>query len=68
MAANTASSYVNLTATAVTGTTYEFDFNLSGTTTVVLKVPGVLLVAPHKYSVYLAGPSTNLQAIITQDN
>jgi Domain of unknown function (DUF4397) len=68
LAANTASSYVNLTATAVTGTTYEFDFNLSGTTTVVLKVPGVLLVAPHKYSVYLAGPSTNLQAIITQDN
>jgi hypothetical protein len=68
LAANTASSYVNLTATAVTGTTYEFDFNLSGTTSVVLKLPGVLLVAPHKYSVYLAGPSTSLQAIVTQDD
>ena len=68
LAANTASSYVNLIATAVTGTTYEFDFNLSGTTSVVLKLPGVLLVAPHKYSVYLAGPSTSLQAIVTQDN
>jgi hypothetical protein len=68
LAANTASSYVNLTATAVTGTTYEFDFNLSGTTTVVLKLPGVLLAAPHKYSVYLAGPSTTLQAIVTQDD
>jgi hypothetical protein len=68
LATNTASSYVNLTATAVTGTTYEFDFNLSGTTTPVLKLPGVLLVAPHKYTVYLAGPSASLQAIVTQDD
>jgi len=64
---NTASSYVNLTAATVSGTAYEFDFNIAGTTTAVLKVPGVLLTSPHVYTVYLAGPATSLQAIVTQD-
>jgi len=67
LANRTASSYVNLTASAVTGTAYEFDFNVAGTTTPILKLPGVLLTAPHKYTVYLAGPATSLQGIITLD-
>jgi hypothetical protein len=67
LAQNSASSYLNLTAAAVSGTSYEFDFNVAGTTTAVLKLPSVLLVAPHTYTVYLAGPSTSLQGVITQD-
>ena len=68
LAANTASGYINLTATATTGTPYEFDFNLVGTTTAVLKLLGVNLIAGHKYTVYVAGPSGALQGIVTQDN
>jgi len=68
LAINTASSYSNLTATAVNGTAYEFDFNVTGTTTALLKLPGVVLVAPHKYTVYLAGPAGSLIGIVTQDN
>jgi len=65
---NTASSYLNLTATAVTGTVYEFDFNVTGTTTALLKLTGVTIAAPHKYTVYLAGPPGSLTGIVTQDN
>ena len=67
LAQNNASSYLNLTAAVVSGTTYEFDFNVAATTTAVLKLPGVLLVAPHKYTVYLSGPAASLQGIVTQD-
>jgi len=68
LANGTASSYVNLTATALTGTSYEFDFNVSGTVNAVLKLPGVVLLPTHKYTVYLAGPTATLQGIVTQDN
>ncbi len=68
LAANTASGYINLTATATTGTPYEFDFNLAGTTTAVLKLTSVNLIAAHKYTIYVAGPSGALQGIVTQDN
>jgi hypothetical protein len=67
LAINTASAYTNLTATALSGTAYEFDFNISGTTSVVLKLPGVLLLPGHKYTVYLAGPTSTLQGIVTLD-
>ncbi len=67
LAINTASSYVNLTASPLTGTAYEFDFNVAGTVNAVLKLPSVLLLPPHKYTVYLAGPTATLQAIVTQD-
>jgi hypothetical protein len=67
LATNTASAYVNFNAAVSTGTTYEFDFNVAGTTTVILKLPSVLLTGGHKYSVYLAGPSSALQGIVTQD-
>jgi len=65
---NTASSYLNLTATVVTGTVYEFDFNVTGTTSALLKLTNVVITAPHKYTVYLAGPAGNLVGIVTQDN
>jgi hypothetical protein len=68
LAINTASAYVNLTAAALTGTAYEFDFNVAGTVNAVLKLPNVLLLPSHKYTVYLAGPTATLQAIVTQDD
>lgn len=68
LAVNTASGYINLTAAAATGTVYEFDFNLSGTTTALLKLTNVGLIAGHKYTIYVAGPSGALQGIVTQDN
>jgi len=67
LAMNAASGYVSLTAAALTGTSYEFDFNTAGTTNPVLKLTGVLLLPGHKYTVYLAGQTANLQGIVTQD-
>lgn len=68
LAANSASGYVNLSAAASTGTSYEFDFNLAGTTTALLKLPAVVLTAGHTYTVYLAGPAGSLRGIVSQDN
>src|SRR5450755_1765659 len=65
---NTASSYLNLTASALTGTPYEFDFNTAGTVNAVLKLQSVTLLPTHKYTVYLAGPTATLQGIVTQDD
>ena len=68
LAINTASGYVNLSAAASTGTSYEFDFNLAGTTTPLLKLTSVVLTAGHTYTVYLAGPASSLRGIVSQDN
>ena len=68
LAQNTASPYVELSAAATTGTAFEFDFNLSGTTNALVKLPSVLLAAGHKYTVYVEAHSASLQGIVTQDN
>ena len=68
LAANSASPYFNLTAAASTGTSYEFDFNLAGTTTSLLKLTSVILTAGHTYTIYLAGPGSSLRGIVSQDN
>ena len=67
LAVNSASPYLNFNAAANTGTAYEFDFNAAGTTTAVLKLTSVVLTSGHKYTIYIAGPSTALQGIVTQD-
>ncbi len=67
LAVNSASPYLNFNAAANTGTAYEFDFNVAGTTTAVLKLTGVVLTSGHKYTIYIAGPSTALRSIVTQD-
>ena len=64
---NSASPYLSFNAAASTGTAYEFDFNAAGTTTAILKLTGVVLTSGHKYTIYVAGPSTALQGIVTQD-
>lgn len=68
LSANSASPYSNLSATASTGTSYEFDFNLAGTTTSLLKLTSVVLTAGHTYTIYLAGPGSSLRGIVAQDN
>jgi hypothetical protein len=68
LTANSASAYINLSAAASTGTSYEFDFNVAGTTTSLLKLTSVVLTAGHTYTVYLAGPASSLRGIVSQDN
>jgi hypothetical protein len=67
LAVNTASPYLNFNAAANVGTVYEFDFNVTGTTTALLKLTNVALASGHKYTIYIAGPNTALQGIVTQD-
>lgn len=68
LSANAASPYFNLSAAASTGTSYEFDFNLAGTTSSLLKLPSVVLTAGHTYTIYVAGPASALRGIVAQDN
>jgi len=62
----TASPYVLLLA-AAEGTTYQFDFDLAGTTTPVLTLPGITLTAASVYTIYLVGPPGAVQGILVQD-
>jgi len=68
LAENTGSIYVNETADATLGTAYEFDFNIAGTTTPVLKLPGVVIIAGHTYTIYVVGPSNAPQGVVSQDD
>ena len=48
LATNSASAYNEVAADATIGTAFEFDFNLAGTTTPVLKLPNTVIVGePH---------------------
>ena len=67
LAENSASLYFNETADGTIGTAYEFDFNIAGTTTPVLKMPGVTIIAGHTYTVYVIGPSNAPQGVVSQD-
>jgi hypothetical protein len=68
LAQNSGSIYVNETADSTIGTAYEFDFNVAGTTTPVLKLPGVVIIAGHTYTVYVVGPSNAPQGVVSQDD
>jgi len=63
---NSASGYALLAAIAG-GTSYQFDFDPSGTTTPVLTLPAVTLVAGNVYTIYLMGPASALRGIVVQD-
>jgi len=65
---NSGAFSLELTADAVTGTTYQFSFNVAGTSQTLLTVPSVALVAGKAYTLYVVGPSSTLQAGLTQDN
>jgi len=66
VAANTASAYTLVDA-AIAGTQYQIDFNLAGTTGVVLSVPGLILASNHVYTVYLLGSGPTLAGVLAQD-
>lgn len=67
VASNAASPYAELAADA-TGTVYEFDFNVAGTTAPVLTLPGVTLIAGKTYTVYVVGSAAALQGVVSQDD
>ncbi len=68
LAGNSGSSYLSETADATVGTAFEFDFNIANTTTPVLKLPGVILIAGHTYTIYVIGPSATPQGVVAQDD
>ena len=69
LAENSGSIYFNETADSTVGTTYEFDFNIANTTTPVLKLPGIVFIAGHTYTIYVVGPSaTAPQGVVAQDD
>jgi hypothetical protein len=68
LATNTASGYVEVTADVTLGTAFEFDFNLAGTTTPVLKMANTVIVGNHTYTIYVIGLSTGLQGVLVKDS
>jgi hypothetical protein len=68
LASNSGSSYIEVTADATIGTLYEFDFNIAGTTSVVLKLPSVSIIAGHTYTIYVVGAPATPQAVVAKDD
>jgi hypothetical protein len=67
VASNTASAYSELVADS-TGTTYEFDFNLAGTVTPVLMLPGVTLTSGKTYTIYVVGAGAAPLGVVSNDD
>jgi len=65
---NAASGYNEVTADTTLGTAFEFDFNIAGTTTPVLKMPNTTIVGGHTYSIYVIGLSGSLQGVVVKDD
>ena len=54
-------------AAVADGTSYQFDFDPAGTTTPVLTLPAVSLIAGGVYTIYVVGPATALRGVVVQD-
>jgi hypothetical protein len=65
---NTVSDGIELTADATAGTTYEFDFNVSGSSQPSLVLPAVNLLGGQLYTIYVVGPGSALAGVVVQDN
>jgi hypothetical protein len=63
LATNAASGYLELTED-----TYAINFDLAGTTTIVLNMPAVAVTAAHTYTLYLVGTSGSLAGVLTRDD
>ncbi|MEO5763884.1 MAG: DUF4397 domain-containing protein [Casimicrobiaceae bacterium] len=63
LATNTASGY-----TEYVDDTYAINFDLAGTTNVVLSLPSVALAAGRTYTIYLVGTPGALAAVVTADD
>lgn len=68
LAMNTASAGIELDADATAGTTYEFDFNVSGSSQTSLQLPAVTLLGGQLYTIYVVGPGAALAGVVVQDN
>ncbi len=68
LAMNTASAGIELDADATAGTTYEFDFNVSGSSQAGLQLPAVTLLGGQLYTIYVVGPGVALAGVVVQDN
>jgi hypothetical protein len=64
---NSASPYTELVAN-VTGSKFNFAFNIAGTTTPALILPSVTLAAGKTYTVYVVGPGASPQGVVVSDN
>ena len=68
LAMNTASPGIELDADATVGTSYEFDFNVSGSSQTSLQLPSVTLLGGQLYTIYVVGPASALAGVVVQDN
>ena len=68
VASNNASPYTELVADPINGTSYEFDFNIAGTVTPVLRLPGVALTAGKTYTIYVVGSAAAPQGVVSIDD
>jgi hypothetical protein len=60
--------YTELVADPLGNTSYEFDFNLAGTTNRVLQIPSTPIISGKTYSVYVVGPVSALQGVVVADD
>jgi hypothetical protein len=65
---NSASAGIALDADPTAGTTYEFDFNVSGSSQASLQLPAVMLLGGHLYTIYVVGSGAALAGAVSQDN
>jgi hypothetical protein len=63
VASNGASGYVELAED-----TYTVNFDIAGTTSIVLSVPQVSLLAGRSYSLYLVGAAGQYSGLLTRDD
>jgi uncharacterized protein DUF4397 len=67
VASNTASPYSEIVAD-INGTIYEFDFNVAGTVTPVLKLPGITISSGKTYTIYVVGSAAAPQGVVSNDH
>ena len=65
---NSGAYSLELKVDSITGTTFQFSFNVAGTSQTVLSLPAVTLIGSRTYTIYVAGAGTALSAAVTQDN
>jgi hypothetical protein len=68
LAMNSASTGIEFSADPIAGTSYEFDFNVAGTSQPSLKMPNQMLFGGKTYTLYVVGPQAALSGILTEDN
>jgi hypothetical protein len=68
LAMNTASPGIEVDADATAGTSYQFDFNVSGSSQTSLQLPAVTLLGGQLYTIYVVGPAAALAGVVVQDN